>query len=47
MLPPETDEPLSFEQDIRGLFRPKDRESMKASFDLWSYADVSQRADAI
>ena len=39
--------PLSFEKDIRHLFRSKDRDSMRAAFDLWSYDDVSQHADAI
>ena len=44
---PDADEHLSFEKHIRQLFRPKDRESMSAVFDLWSYDDVSQHADAI
>lgn len=38
---------LSFEKDIKPLFRDKDRESMSKAFDLWSYADVSSHADAI
>ena len=38
---------LSFAQDIRPLFRVKDRESMKAAFDLFDYADVATHADAI
>ncbi len=46
-MPPQTDEPLSFEKDIRQLFRSKDREAMAAVFDLWSYDDVAERADAI
>ncbi len=31
---------LSFERDIRPLFRERDRESMKRHFDLWSVDDV-------
>jgi hypothetical protein len=38
---------LSFEQDIKPLFRSKDRDSMLAAFDLFDYADVVQNADAI
>jgi hypothetical protein len=40
-------EPLSFEADIKPLFRDRDRESMEFAFDLWSYDDVSEYADAI
>ena len=40
-------EPISFEQDIKPLFRERDRESMKRAFDLWSYDDVVQHSDAI
>lgn len=42
-------EPVRFEAQIRPLFRPKDRSSMKAvrQFDLWSHDDVSSRADMI
>ena len=36
-----------FETQIKPLFREHDRESMERSFDLWSYEDVSQHADAI
>jgi hypothetical protein len=42
-----TREPLSFEKDIRPLFRPKDQQSMIRHFDLWSYDDVSEHANAI
>jgi hypothetical protein len=42
-----TDEPLSFEQHIKPLFREGDRQSMKWAFDLWSYDDVVQNSDAI
>ena len=38
---------LSFERDIRPLFREKDREAMIEAFDLFDYADVAENADAI
>ncbi|HEX6524390.1 MAG TPA: hypothetical protein VF070_30975 [Streptosporangiaceae bacterium] len=38
---------LSFERDIRLLFRTKDRDSMLAAFDLFDYDDVVEHADAI
>jgi hypothetical protein len=38
---------LSFERDIKPLFRASDRESMRAAFDLWSYEDVKDHADDI
>lgn len=41
------DQPISFEQDIKPLFRERDRDSMKWAFDLSSYADVAANADAI
>jgi hypothetical protein len=40
-------QPLSFEHDIRPLFRDKDRTSMLKAFDLWSLADVVAHQDAI
>ena len=40
-------EPLSFESDIKPLFRERDRDSMEFAFDLWSHDDVSQHAEAI
>ena len=40
-------EPISFEQDIKPLFRERDRESMKQAFDLWSRDDVARSSDAI
>jgi hypothetical protein len=43
----DADEPVSFETDIKPLFRERDRESMQRAFDLWSQEDVSQHADAI
>jgi hypothetical protein len=44
---PATDEPISFEQHIKPLFREGDRQSMNWTFDLWSYNDVAQYSDAI
>jgi hypothetical protein len=44
---PDADEPVSFETHVKPLFRERDRESMQRAFDLWSYDDVSQHADAI
>jgi hypothetical protein len=40
-------QPPGFETGIKPLFREHDRESMERAFDLWSYDDVSQHADAI
>ena len=44
---PGPDQSPSFATDIKTLFRPLDRESMKVHFDLWSYEDVSRHAQAI
>ena len=41
------DEPMHFEQDIKPLFRERDRSAMRFAFDLWSHDDVSSHADAI
>ena len=38
---------LSFERNIRPMFRDKDRDSMMQAFDLFDYSDVSDNADAI
>jgi hypothetical protein len=38
---------ISFDDDIKPLFREKDRDSMRRSFDLWSYDDVRTHAGAI
>lgn len=38
---------LSFERDIRPLFRDEDVDSMSFAFDLSSYEDVQDNADAI
>jgi hypothetical protein len=42
-----SDQALSFQQDIKPLFREHDRDAMKWAFDLWSYDDVSANNDAI
>ena len=44
---PDADGPVSFETDIKPLFRERDRASMEFAFDLWSHDDVSQKADPI
>ena len=44
---PTEGESVSFDQDIKPLFRSRDRESMQRRFDLWSYDDVSTNATAI
>jgi hypothetical protein len=38
---------MSFETDIKPLFREGDRRTMRFAFDLWSHDDVGQNADAI
>lgn len=42
-------ERLSFEQDVKPLFRERDRSIMLnvAKFDLWEREDVSEHSDAI
>jgi hypothetical protein len=42
-----TEQPISFAQDIKPLFREGDRESMKWAFDLWSKDDVAADSGAI
>lgn len=42
-----TEERVSFEADIKPLFRERDRGSMQFAFDLWSYDDVRGHADRI
>ena len=44
---PMEEEPMRFEDDIKPLFRARDRDSMRFAFDLWSADDVSTHADAI
>ena len=41
------DRAVSFEQDIKPLFRSTDRESMTFAFDLWDVSDARSNADAI
>jgi hypothetical protein len=38
---------VSFEADIRPLFRDDDADAMSWAFDLRSYADVKEHAEAI
>ena len=38
---------LGFENDIKPLFRERDRGSMLRSFDLWAYDDVVANGEAI
>jgi hypothetical protein len=44
---PGAGEPVVFQRNIKPLFRPQDRDSMKWAFDLWSYTDVKSHAPAI
>jgi CDGSH-type Zn-finger protein/truncated hemoglobin YjbI len=44
---PADDEPVHFDPHIKQLFRARDRDSMRFAFDLWSYDDVREHADAI
>jgi hypothetical protein len=38
---------MSFESDIKPLFREVDRDDMDFVFDLWSYDDVKENAAGI
>jgi hypothetical protein len=38
---------VSYQADIKPLFRDKDRAAMLKAFDLWSYADVSAHSTKI
>ncbi len=38
---------MSFETDIKPLFRERDRSAMLSHFDLWSYDDVKENAAPI
>jgi hypothetical protein len=40
-------ETLGYEDDIKPLFREKDRERMSFAFDLFTYDDVKENAEAI
>lgn len=42
-----SDETLSYAEHIKPLFRERDQKSMSRFFDLWSYDDVVENADAI
>jgi hypothetical protein len=44
---PDSPAGLSFERDVRPMFREKDRDSMLKAFDLWSHSDVQVHQDAI
>ena len=47
MTMPAADQPVSFVEHIKPLFRPTDQESMAFAFDLWDIDDVRSNADAI
>jgi hypothetical protein len=38
---------LTYNADIKPLFREHDRNSMLFAFDLWSYDDVTRNSDGI
>ena len=38
---------VGFEEDIKPLFRQKDRDRMEWAFDLWSYDAVKENAEGI
>jgi hypothetical protein len=42
-----TNEPISFEQQIKPLFRERDRKAMNWAFDLWAHDDVAANSEAI
>jgi hypothetical protein len=42
-----TEGSLSFEGDIKSLFREKDRQRMEFAFDLWDYEQVKENAEGI
>ena len=44
---PASAEHVSFETDIKPLFRESDRDAMKWAFDLWLHGDVKPHAEAI
>jgi hypothetical protein len=47
MASPSEGNQLTFERDIKPLFRTKDHDSMLQAFDLFAYGDVVEHADAI
>ncbi len=44
---PEPGAALEFDPHVKQLFRPRDRDSMRFAFDLWSEDDVREHAEAI
>jgi hypothetical protein len=42
-----TAEPISFERQIKPLFRERDHRSMSWAFDLWSRDEVAANSDGI
>ena len=44
---PADGEPVTFDAHIKPLFRERDRASMRFAFDLWSYDDLREHAEAI
>jgi hypothetical protein len=38
---------ITFETDIKPLFRERDRSAMMFAFDLWAYDDVKKHANRI
>ena len=42
-----SDESISFQKDIKPLFREQDIEAMKSRFDLSKYEEVKEQADKI
>jgi hypothetical protein len=38
---------MSFETDIKPMFREEDRDAMDFVFDLWKYDDVKENAELI
>lgn len=42
-----SDAGVSFERDIRPLFRDKDRQRMEWAFDLWRFEDVRDNSQAV
>lgn len=44
---PAANQPVSFAQHIKPLFRAEDRDAMDFAFDLWDVDDVRSNADAI
>jgi hypothetical protein len=47
MSSPGADSTLSFERDIKPMFRQKDRDAMLQAFDLFDYDDVVENARKI